>query len=177
MKIVLTTNSSRRFQFFRPAHAESYGKHGANLCTLLLFIGTALIVGGLCGAHQSWIPHTLNMHFPDKPLLFSVYLSIGLFHYALEGLWVLLALIVALEGLAREKATGAALFLLALPVSRLSLFLIRAAVASAEAIVLGPTSALFISGSLSIRRRSLSLPPGTWIRRVDERWSGSVCLP
>ena len=98
-----------------------------------------------------------------------MYLSIGLFHYALEGLWVLLALIVALEGLAREKATGAALFLLALPVSRLSLFLIRAAVASAEAIVLGPTSALFISGSLSIRRRSLSLPPGTWIRRVDER--------
>jgi hypothetical protein len=27
-----------------------------------------------------------NAHFPDKPLLYSVYVWTGLFHYALEGL-------------------------------------------------------------------------------------------
>jgi ABC-type transport system involved in multi-copper enzyme maturation permease subunit len=85
-----------------------------------------------------------NTHFPDKPLLYSVYVWTGLFHYALEGLWVLAALVVALGGLAREKATGTALFSLALPVSRLNLFLIRAAMAWAESIALGLVSALLI---------------------------------
>jgi ABC-2 type transport system permease protein len=85
-----------------------------------------------------------NTHFPDKPLLYSVYVWTGLFHYALEGLWVLAALVVGLGGLAREKATGAALYSLALPVSRLNLFLIRAAMAAAESIVLGVVSALLI---------------------------------
>jgi ABC-2 type transport system permease protein len=85
-----------------------------------------------------------NTHFPDKPLLYSVYVWTGLFHYALEGLWMLAALVVALGGLAREKATGVALFSLALPVSRLNLFLIRAAMASGESMLLGLASALLI---------------------------------
>ena len=85
-----------------------------------------------------------NAHFPDKPLLYSVYVWTGLFHYALEGLWVLAALIVSLGGLAREKATGVALFTLALPISRLKLFLLRAAMAAAESTVLGLATALLI---------------------------------
>lgn len=88
--------------------------------------------------------HHYNARFPDKPLLYSAYIWTGLFHYALEGLWILAALIVALGGLAREKATGVALFSLALPVGRLKLFLIRAAMAFIQSIVLGLTSALLI---------------------------------
>ena len=83
-------------------------------------------------------------------MLYSVYVWTGLFHYALEGLWVLAALVVALGGLAREKATGVALFSLALPISRLKLFLIRAAVASVQSIVLGLTSALLIPALSSL---------------------------
>jgi ABC-type transport system involved in multi-copper enzyme maturation permease subunit len=85
-----------------------------------------------------------NAHFPDKPLLYSVYVWTGLFHYALEGLWILAALVVTLGGLAREKATGVALFSLALPIGRLQLFLIRATMAFVQSIVLGLTSALLV---------------------------------
>lgn len=85
-----------------------------------------------------------NTHFPDKPLFYSVYVWTGLFHYALEGLWILAALVVAWGGLAREKATGVALFSLALPVSRLRLFRIRAAVAFIQSAVLGLSSSLLI---------------------------------
>ena len=85
-----------------------------------------------------------NTRFPDKTLLYSVYVWTGLFHYALQGLWVLCAFIVALGGLAREKATGVALFTLGLPVRRLRLFYIRASVAWAEAIVFGLASAILI---------------------------------
>jgi ABC-type transport system involved in multi-copper enzyme maturation permease subunit len=85
-----------------------------------------------------------NAHFPDKPLIYSVYVWSGLFHYALQGLWVLAAFVLALGGLAREKTTGAALFTLGLPVKRLHLFAIREATAWAESIVLGIASALLI---------------------------------
>jgi ABC-type transport system involved in multi-copper enzyme maturation permease subunit len=85
-----------------------------------------------------------NARFPDKPLVYSVYVWSGLFHYALQGLWVLAAFVLALGGLAREKATGTALFMLGLPVRRGRVFLIRAAVAWAEALILGLASALMI---------------------------------
>lgn len=85
-----------------------------------------------------------NARFPDKLLLYSVYVWSGLFHYALQGLWVLAAFVLALGGLAREKSTGVALFTLGLPIRRLHLFLIRAAMAWAESIVLGLASALLI---------------------------------
>jgi ABC-type transport system involved in multi-copper enzyme maturation permease subunit len=76
--------------------------------------------------------------------MYSAYVWTGLFHYALQGLWVLAALVIALGGLSREKATGVVLFTLGLPVTRLHLFLIRAAVAWAESIVLGFVSAILI---------------------------------
>jgi hypothetical protein len=53
-------------------------------------------------------------------------------------------LILSLGGLAREKAIGVALFSLGLPVKRLHWFLVRAAIAWAESIALGLSSALLI---------------------------------
>lgn len=81
---------------------------------------------------------------PGRPYFYSSYIWGGLFHYALQGLWVVSAFVIALGGLRREKATGAVLFSLGLPVTRLRLFLIRAAVACAEAIGLALVSALLI---------------------------------
>jgi hypothetical protein len=85
-----------------------------------------------------------NARFPDKPLLYSAYVWSGLFHYALQSFWVPVAFVLALGGLAREKATGVALYTLGLPVKRVDLFLIRAAIAWTESIVLGLASALLI---------------------------------
>ena len=79
-----------------------------------------------------------------KRPLYSVSIWEGLFHYALEGLWVVAAFILTLGGLRREKATGTALFSLGLPVTRLRLFLSRAALARVETVVLGLVSALLI---------------------------------
>lgn len=85
-----------------------------------------------------------NVRFPDKPLAYSVYIWSGLFHYALQGLWILAVLILTLGGLAREKAMGTALFSLALPVKRLHFFLIRTAIASMEAMALGLFASLLL---------------------------------
>jgi ABC-type transport system involved in multi-copper enzyme maturation permease subunit len=145
MEIVLTTDFSRFPQLLSAgsrsilwkAWRESRARFFCSLVLLTSLVAYAVVTSpGFLTRY--------NAHFPDKQLLYSVYVWTGLFHYALEGLWVLAALIVALGGLAREKATGVALFSLALPVSRLNLFLIRAAMASVESMVLGLTSALLI---------------------------------
>ncbi len=102
----------------------------------------ALVIYGVVTAPGYIARH--NAHFPDKPLPYSVYVWSGFFHYALQGLWVLAAMVLTFGGLARETATGTALFTLGLPVRRSQLFLIRAAVAWAQAIALGVSAALLI---------------------------------
>jgi ABC-2 type transport system permease protein len=119
------------------AWRESRGRFFAALALLLALVVYAVLTSpGFLTRY--------NTRFSDKPLLYSVYVWSGLFHYALQGLWGLTALVVALGGLARERATGLALFTLGLPVSRRQLFMIRAAAAWAESIALGLASALLI---------------------------------
>jgi hypothetical protein len=121
MEIVLTIRSS--FQIFSPgsrcvlwkAWRESRARFFCAWVLLTSFVAYAVLT-------SPGFLNRYNAHFPDKPLLYSVYIWTGLFHYALEGLWILAALVVALGGLAREKATGVALFSLALPIGRLKLF-------------------------------------------------------
>jgi ABC-type transport system involved in multi-copper enzyme maturation permease subunit len=83
-------------------------------------------------------------HFPDKPLVYSVYVWSGLFHYALQGLWVIAAILLAMGGLAQEKVAGSVLFTLALPTSRKRLFMMRAGMAALQAAALGIGSALLV---------------------------------
>ena len=143
MEIVLIIRSF--FQFFSPgsrcvlwkAWRESRARFFCAWVLLTSLVAYAVLT-------SPGFLNRYNAHFPDKPLLYSVYIWTGLFHYALEGLWILAALIVALGGLAREKANGVALFSLALPIGRLKLFMIRAAMAFVQSIVLGLTSALLI---------------------------------
>lgn len=141
----LITNSSTPREGFRSAGTavlwkawqESRGRFFAALVLLTSVVLYAVVTGP--GYLERY-----NSLFPDKHSLYSSYIWGGLFHYALQGLWVLSAFILALGGLRREKATGVAFFMLGLPVTRLRLFLIRAALACAEAIGLGLIPALLI---------------------------------
>jgi ABC-type transport system involved in multi-copper enzyme maturation permease subunit len=145
MVIALTTNRFNPRKGFASAGAalvwkawqESRGRFFSALVLLVSLVVYAVVTSpGFLARY--------NAHFSDKPLLYSAYVWTGLFHYALQGLWILAAFIVTLGGLGREKATGVALFTLGLPVTRLHLFLIRAAVAWGESIMLGLVSALLI---------------------------------
>jgi ABC-type transport system involved in multi-copper enzyme maturation permease subunit len=143
MEIALTTNSSNPRKGFASiavlwkAWQDSRGRFFFALVLLASLVVYAVLTSPEFLARY-------NARFPDKPLIYSVYVWTGLFHYAFQGLWVLAALVVTLGGLAREKTTGPALFTLGLPVRRLHLFLIRAAMAWAESIVLGLASAVLI---------------------------------
>jgi ABC-type transport system involved in multi-copper enzyme maturation permease subunit len=168
MEIALTISPPRSFQILSPGSGSTLWKawresRARFLCALVLL--TSLVAYAVLTSPGFLIRY--NTHFPDKPLLYSVYVWTGLFHYALEGLWVLAALVVALGGLAREKATGVALFSLALPVSRLNLFLIRAAMASVESIVLGLASALLIPALSALVGEAYPFPQalafGAWM--------------
>jgi ABC-type transport system involved in multi-copper enzyme maturation permease subunit len=168
MEIALTISPLRFFQILSPGSRSVLWKawresRGRFFCALVLL--TSLVAYAVLTSPGFLTRY--NAHFPDKPLLYSVYVWTGLFHYALEGLWVLAALVVALGGLAREKATGVALFSLALPVSSLNLFLIRAAMASAESIVLGLASALLIPALSAVVGEAYPFPQalgfGAWM--------------
>lgn len=146
MEIALTTNDSHPDRVFQTgsisvlwkAWRESRGRFFSALVLLASLVVYAVLTSrGFLDRY--------NTRFPDKALLYSAYVWTGLFHYALQGLWVLCAFVLALGGLAREKMTGVVLFTLGLPVGRLRLFLIRASVAWAESIALGLASAILIT--------------------------------
>lgn len=136
--IAVTTNSPNLHKGFRSADTallwkawqDSRGRFFSALALLASVVIYAVV--------------TFHDRTSVLPPVYSVYIWGGLFHYALQGLWVLAALVITLGGLRREKATGATLFSLGLPVTRLRLFLIRAALACAEAFALGLFSALLI---------------------------------
>jgi ABC-type transport system involved in multi-copper enzyme maturation permease subunit len=86
-----------------------------------------------------------NAHFPDKPLPYSAYVWSGLFHYALQGCWVIATVLLAMGGVAQEKAVGSALFTLALPVSRKRVLFARWSMATAQSCVLSLGCAVLIS--------------------------------
>ena len=137
METALTTNWTIARALTWKAWKESRGRFFA---ALLLCLG--LVVYGVLTSPGYLSRH--NAHFPDKPLAYSVYVWSGFFSYALQGLWILCAFVLALGGLARERANGVSLYSLGLPVRPQHLFLVRAAVASVEAIFLGMCSALLI---------------------------------
>jgi ABC-2 type transport system permease protein len=145
MVIAVTTDRSRPCRGFRSAGAavlwkawqESRGRFFSALVLLASIVTYAVITG------PEYVMSLHNLK-PGRPYVYSAYIWGGLFHYALQGLWVLAAFIVTLGGLRREKATGVVLFTLGLPVARLRLFLIRAALACAEAIALALLPALLI---------------------------------
>lgn len=145
MEIALTTNSSRIYRVFAfrsvavlwKTWRELRGRFFSALVPLMFLTFYAVLTSpGFLDRY--------NTRFPDTTLLYSAYVWTGLFHYVLQGLWVLTAFVVALGDLAREKAIEMALFTLGLPIGRWRLFLIRALVAWAESIAFGLASAILI---------------------------------
>lgn len=168
MEITLTTDVLRRRNDFvsgRPAllHKAWRESRGRFFCSLVLL--ASLVIYAVLTSPGFLARY--NTRFPDKPLLYSAYVWSGLFHYALQGLWVVAAFIVALGGLTRERTTGVALFTLALPVRRLDLFLTRASIAWAEAIAFGLGSAILIPALSAIVGESYpflqALAFGAWM--------------
>jgi ABC-type transport system involved in multi-copper enzyme maturation permease subunit len=142
MVIALTTNSRKSFAsagtaVLWKAWQESRSRFFAALVLLASVVIYAIVTAP--SYLERW-----NSIFPERPSLYSSYIWGGLFHYALQGLWILSAFILTLGGLRREKETGVALFMLGLPVTRLRVFLIRSALAYAESIALGLIPALLV---------------------------------
>jgi ABC-type transport system involved in multi-copper enzyme maturation permease subunit len=138
METALTTERTTAARaLIRKAWQESRGRFFSALLLLTALVFYAILTSGdYLGRY--------NSRHPEEPLVYSVYIWSGLFNYALQGLWVLAALVLGFGGLARERATGVALFSLGLPVRRRHLFLARAAMAVVEAILLAVASALVI---------------------------------
>jgi ABC-2 type transport system permease protein len=145
MEIALTTDPAYPIKAFRSSGRALLWK--AWLDSLGRFFCAFALLASLVAYAVLTSPSFLsryNARFPEKPLLYSVYVWSGLFHYALQGMWILTTFLLTLGGLAREKSTGVALFTLGLPVKRQHLFLVRATMAWAQSIVLGMVSALLI---------------------------------
>src|SRR3978361_1886060 len=106
MVIAVTTDRSRPCRGFRSAGAavlwkawqESRGRFFSALVLLASIVSYAVITG------PEYVMSLHNLK-PGRPYVYSAYIWGGLFHYALQGLWVLAAFIVTLGGLRREKAT------------------------------------------------------------------------
>jgi ABC-type transport system involved in multi-copper enzyme maturation permease subunit len=145
MVIALTTDPFNRRTGFGSAGTAVFWKawqeSRSRFLSALVLLASIVIYAVMMGPGDVARQHDLH---PDRPYFYSTYIWDGLFHYALQGLWIWAAFVIALGGLRREKATGAASFSLGLPVTRMRLFLSRSALACAEAIVLGIVPALLI---------------------------------
>ncbi|MEZ2348289.1 hypothetical protein [Terriglobus sp. RCC_193] len=148
MEIALITEASVvQIDFSSPTTAlfwrywrETRGRFAAALVLLAALVSYAV------ASSPSFLAR-YNTRFPDKPLAYSAYVWSGLFHYALQGLWILGAFVLTLGGLSRETASGAGLFTLGLPMKKAHVFLVRACITCLEAIVLGVLPAVLISVS------------------------------
>jgi hypothetical protein len=146
METALTTKpSTAQGKFTSPTVAliwrywkETRGRFAAALSLLL-----ALVVYAVASS-PSFLSR-YNARLPDKPLAYSAYVWSGLFHYALQGLWILGAFVLTLGGLSRERSSGAGLFTLGLPIRKTRLFLLRAGITGLEAFALGVIPSLLIS--------------------------------
>lgn len=148
MEIELTTKfpvSEGMFASPTAALTWRYWKETKGRFTAALALLFALVVYAVATS-PSFLSR-YNARFPDKPLHYSEYVWSGLFHYALQGLWILGAFVLTLGGLSRETSSGAGLFTLSLPVKKTRLFLLRAGVTGLEAFALGVIPSLLISVS------------------------------
>ena len=109
---------------------ESRSRFLASLGLLLILVASSLLSG----------PQFLEgiaINHPEEPLSYSGYIWMSLFDFYLQGFWIACAFILGLGGLLRERAIGVSAFTLSLPINRGDLVRIRAAVAMAEAFLIG----------------------------------------
>lgn len=106
------------------------------------FLLSALTIGGVCVAFVLF-HHERNAIF-DRPVTYVEYVWRVVYKGYLRELFTLLALLLGVGGLLRERDYGTAGFTLALPVSRLRLVAVRAAVGLFEIAALSLLPAIVI---------------------------------
>lgn len=143
MENALTTDSrppndvSPRYPLVWKAWVESRVRFFSGLALLVTLVFYAVLTSkGYITRH--------NAAFSYDPLSYTVYIWSGLFNFALQGLWILSALVLTPGGMTRERDTGVALFMLGLPASRSRVFLIRAGMVASEALLLAIVPAMLI---------------------------------
>jgi ABC-type transport system involved in multi-copper enzyme maturation permease subunit len=147
METALTTKSSTQLRMsFGPFQAlvwkawqETRARFFAAFALLAGLVGYAVLIS------NSWLGR-YDAHHPGEPLVYSAYIWGGLFNWLLQSGWILGAFVVALGGLRREGATGAALYTLGLPVKRFRLIMVRAGMVVAQSLILAVVPALLIPG-------------------------------
>jgi hypothetical protein len=104
------------------------------------FIAAAIILAILGVSTVLRAPATIagweRIHRGEQ-MSYPLYVWLSLPHGFLQFLWIIAAVALGLGGLLREDAAGSSGFTLALPISRRQHILVRAAVGTAESIVLG----------------------------------------
>jgi len=106
------------------------------------FLLSAVTIAGLCAGFVVF--HREGAGIADRPLTYVEYIWQIAYKGYLRELFVMLALLLGIGGLLRERDHGAAGFTLALPVSRLRLAAVRAAVGFLEVAALSLVPALVI---------------------------------
>jgi ABC-2 type transport system permease protein len=106
------------------------------------FLLSAVVIAGLCAGFVVF--HSEGAGISDRPLTYVEYIWRIVYKGYLREFFVMLALLLGIGGLLRERDHGTAGFTLALPVSRLHLAAVRAAVGFLEIVALSLVPALVI---------------------------------
>src|SRR2546429_4472573 len=110
------------------------------------FLLSVVTIAGLCAAFVVFhvVFHSQGAGISDRPLTYMEYIWRIVYKGYLRELFVMLALLLGIGGLLRERDHGTAGFTLALPVSRLYVAAARAAVGLLEVAALSLVPALVI---------------------------------
>lgn len=112
------------------------------------FLLSIITIAGLCAGFV--IFHSEGAGISDQPLTYMEYIWRIVYKGYLRELFVMLALLLGIGGLLRERDHGTAGFTLALPVSRLNVAAARAAVGLLEVAALSLVPALVIPALSSL---------------------------
>ena len=112
------------------------------------FLTSALVLIGICAAvvllQQSF---RAQLHTREAPLnTYAGYIYLRIYGGFARGTFLLLALVLGLGGLQRERAHGTAGFTLALPVSRFKHVAVRAAVGMLQVVALSLVPLILVPG-------------------------------
>jgi ABC-2 type transport system permease protein len=112
------------------------------------FLISALVLGGICAAVVLFEQmFRAQLHATSAPLnTYAGYVYHRIYAGFARGTFLILALVLGLGGLQRERAHGSAGFTLALPVSRLRLMAVRATVGLVEIVVLSLLPVVLVPG-------------------------------
>jgi len=108
--------------------------------------GSLLVLGTTSNSvfHGPKVMRAFQQQLPWLPMPFARYLWETIYHGSLLATWIAFVVMLGLGGLRQEQSSGASAFTLSLPTRRSKFLQAQAAVALAEALVIGFTPALLV---------------------------------